>query len=179
MPSDQKQKFTTYCNIPDAEGKPCGAAIVVTNGILAPEVGASPQDKTKQFVQTIVGHLMKKHPGHALHAMNTMEQFLAFTSVGFTHTDDPGALSFMAHFAEYLCKISTLPVSDDMIVELVTRMGLTMEDPSARNSSKPSPTSAISNSANSPRSLPPVPPNLPLLPRKLLEIASVLDFLLA
>lgn len=126
---ESKQKYTTYCNIPDAEGKPCGQSIVVTSGILAPGVGESPQDKTKQFVQTIVGHLMKKHPGHAQHAMNTMEQFLAFTSVGFTQSDDPGAMSFMAHFAEYLCRISTLPVSDDMIVELVTRMGLTMEDP--------------------------------------------------
>jgi hypothetical protein len=126
---DTKQKFTTYCNIPDAEGHPCGAAIAVTTGILAPEIGASPQDKTKSFVQAIVGHMQKKHPGHCQHALNTMEQFLAFTSVGFTQTEDPGALSFMAHFAEYLCKISTLPVSDDMIVELVTRMGITMEDP--------------------------------------------------
>lgn len=126
---DTKQKYTTYCNIPTAEGQACGAAIAVTAGMLVPEVGAKPQDKTKQFIQAIMGHLMKRHSGAAGLALNTMEQFLAFTALGFTRSEDPGVSIFMAHFAEYLCRIATLPVSDDAIVELVARMGLTMEDP--------------------------------------------------
>jgi hypothetical protein len=126
---EPKQKYTTYCNIPDAEGHPCGMAIVVTPGILVPEIGNPPQEKTKQYVQAIVGHLMRKHAAHGQHALNTMEQFLAYTVVGFSQTEDPGALAFMAHFAEYLCRISTIPVTDQMIEELVARMGMTMEDP--------------------------------------------------
>jgi hypothetical protein len=126
---EPKQKYTTYCNIPNESGHPCGMAVAVTNGIVTPELGATPQDKTKAYVQAIVGHLMKKHPAHAQHALNTMEQFLAFTAVGFSQTEDPGAISFMAHFAEYLCRISTIPVTDQMIEELVARMGMTMEDP--------------------------------------------------
>lgn len=123
------QKYTTRCNIPDAEGHPCGQEIVITPGLDVPEIGAVPAPKTKAFVQAIVGHMMKKHPPLAALAMNSMEQFLAFFVMGFTQCEDPGALTFMALFAEHLCKISTIPVTDQMIVELVTRMGLTMEDP--------------------------------------------------
>jgi hypothetical protein len=123
------QKYSTRCHISDAEGNVCGQEIVLTAGIKVPEIGQEPEVKTKAFVQAIVGHLMKKHPGHAAFAMATMEQFLAYSVVGMTQSEDPGCMLFMARFAEYACKISALPVSDNMIVGLVTRMELTTEDP--------------------------------------------------
>jgi hypothetical protein len=123
------QKYTTRCNIPDAEGHPCGQEIVITPGLDVPEIGAVPAPKTKVFVQAIVSHMMKKHPPLAALAMNSMEQFLAYFTIGFTQSQDPGVLTFMALFAEHLAKLSTIPVTDQMIVELVTRMGLAMEDP--------------------------------------------------
>jgi hypothetical protein len=128
-------KYTTHCNVPiedpDSPGgrRPCGMEIVYTPGIKPPELGEVPEAKTKAFVQAIVGHLMKKHQPLAAVSMNMMEQFLAYSVVGLTQSDDPGVVQFMAAFADYLCKLSTLPVTNEMIVELVTRMGLTMEDP--------------------------------------------------
>lgn len=130
-------KYVTRCNIPIdcpvTEGgngkKPCGAEIVISPGIVPPKLGEPPEPKTKKFVEAIIGHFQKRHPQHCQHALNQMEQFLAFQSVGFTQSEDPGVIEFMAGFGSYLCGISTLPVSDQMIVELVTRMGLTMEDP--------------------------------------------------
>lgn len=125
----QQQEFKTYCNIPDSAGVPCGEFIAKTSGLPAPEVGQEPATITKKFVQAIIAHLMHKHPSHAAFAMNTMEQYLAFAAVGLTRSEDPGVTIFMAQFADYLCKLALLPVTDEMIVDLVARMGLTMEDP--------------------------------------------------
>jgi hypothetical protein len=120
-------KYTTRCNIPilDEDGKPtriCGMEIVVTPGIKVPELGREPDPKTKAFVQAIVGHMMKKHPAVAAASMNMMEQFLSYSVVGLTQCEDPGAVQFMASFAAYLCQLSTLPVTDEMIEELIKRM---------------------------------------------------------
>jgi hypothetical protein len=120
-------KYTTRCNIPilDEDGKPirlCGMEIVVTPGIKVPELGGEPDPKTKAFVQAIVGHMMKKHPAVAAASMNMMEQFLSYSVVGLTQCEDPGAVQFMASFAAYLCQLSTLPVTDEMIEELVKRI---------------------------------------------------------
>ena len=120
-------KYTTRCNIPilDENGKPsrvCGMEIVVSGGIKVPELGAVPDPKTKAFVQAIVGHLMKKHPPVAAASMNMMEQFLAYSVVGLTQSDDPGAVQFMASFAGYLCQLSTMPVTDEMLQDLVKRI---------------------------------------------------------
>jgi hypothetical protein len=128
-------KYITRCNVPIEDpgspgGKrPCGAEIVITAGIKPPELGEAPETKTKAFVQAIVGHLMKKHPPLAAAAMNMMEQFLAFQVVGFTMSADPGCVQFMASFADALCRMSTLPVSDRAIEEVVAMMGFTMDDP--------------------------------------------------
>jgi hypothetical protein len=128
-------RYSTRCNIPvdDPENpgqkRPCGKEIVITPGLQIPQAGESPAVKAKAFVQAIVGHFMKHHEPVAALSMNLMEQFLAYFVIGMTQCEDPGVLSFMAQFAEHLCKISTLPVSDQMIVELVAHMGLTMEDP--------------------------------------------------
>lgn len=117
-------KYTTRCNIPilDENGKPtrvCGQEIVVSGGIKVPELGAVPDPKTKAFVQAIVGHLMKKHPPIAAASMNMMEQFLAYSVVGLTQSEDPGAVQFMASFAAHLCQLSTMPVTDEMIEGLI------------------------------------------------------------
>lgn len=127
--SEPKQKYITRCNIHDVEGHPCGQHIATTSGINVPTVGESPAEKTKLYVQAVVQHLMTKHQPHCGLALNTMEQFLAYSVLGFTLSEDPGVSIFMAGFAEYLCRIATMPVSDEMIVELVTHMGCTMEDP--------------------------------------------------
>jgi hypothetical protein len=128
-------RYSTRCNVPidDPENpgqkRPCGYEIVITPGLPTPQPGEGPAPKTKVFVQAIVAHLLKKHEVLGAVSMNLMEQFLAYFTVGLTQCEDPGVTSFMAIFAEHLCRISTLPVTDQMIEELVARMGLTMEDP--------------------------------------------------
>lgn len=122
-------KYSTRCNIADAEGHICGQEIVITAGIKAPEPGEPSDPKTKGFVQAIVAHLMKKHPAMAAANMNLMEQFLAYSVIGLTSAEDPNVLGFMARFAEFLCRMSAMPVSDDMILQLVAHMGMTMDDP--------------------------------------------------
>ena len=123
------ERYITRCNIPDENGHTCDKEIAITAGIVAPKIGEAPEGKAKKYVQAIVAHLMKDHPGHCQLAMNSMEHFLAFNVSGFCRTDDPGVVEFMQHFAEHLRTMAVLPVTDKMILELVTRMGYTMEDP--------------------------------------------------
>jgi hypothetical protein len=123
-------KHTTRCNILNGEGVPCGAEIAITSGMPPLEVGMPPDAKTKAFIVAIVSHLQKKHPGIAVAAMNTMEQYLGFSVLGLTGCDDPGAVTFMSKFADHLCRQATMPVSDAMLVELMARAQLTAEEQS-------------------------------------------------
>ena len=128
--SNGKPRYVTYCNIPDENTKdPCGAQIVVTSGIEVPEIGLPPASNTKKYVEAIVGHMMKKHAGACQFALNSMEQFLAFVSLGFVRSEDPACAMFQHQFAQHLAQMSALPITDNAIYELVTQMGFTMEDP--------------------------------------------------
>lgn len=137
-------KYNTRCNISNAESQVCGANIATTSGIAVPEVGAPRQNVTAKYVQAIIGHLQKHHPERAVFALNTMEQYLAFITLGLIQTDDPGVMQFMAQFSEFLCTLSALPVTNDMLEavvskamvfnerameELSAKLGLTEDDP--------------------------------------------------
>jgi len=121
-------KYVTHCRLPNGEGNLCGAEIVVTSGIASLEVGMAPDAKTKAFITAIVGHLMKKHQNIAAAAMNTMEQYLGFSVLGFTDCNDPGAIAFMQKFADHLTRQVAMPMTDEMLVELMVRAGMTAEE---------------------------------------------------
>ena len=121
-------KYVTHCRLPNADNQPCGAEIVVTSGIAPLEVGAPPDAKMKAFVTAIVGHLMKKHPSIAGAAMNTMEQYLGFSVLGFTDCSDPGAIAFMNKMADHLTRQVAMPMTDQMLVDLMARAQFTAEE---------------------------------------------------
>ena len=128
-----KKEFLTYCNIPMGDGAVCGELIVKTPGIQAPVVGGEPTKLAKKYVQAITDHMGKKHPQLFAYGLNTMEQYIGFFSLGMVRTDDPGAHEFIHVYAQHLCRMATLPITDESLQKYAERIAVelqyTMEDP--------------------------------------------------
>ena len=124
----KEQKYRTYCNIP-VDGHPCGQEIVIAPAMNVPTLGMESDDKAKALVRAVVAHLVKKHPPLGAATMALWEQYLGYIALGFTQSEDANIAEYMAKYAAHLCQIATVPVTDNMIVEMVTRMGYTMEGP--------------------------------------------------
>lgn len=122
-------KYQTVCKIPLEDGARCGHVIVTAPEMKVPEIGSPTDEKVKTFVQAIVAHMMKKHPQFAGTLMNVWEQFLGFSALGFTDSEDPNVPLFMAQYSAYLASISIVTVSDEALETLVGRMDFTMDDP--------------------------------------------------
>jgi len=122
-------KYRTICNIPDAEGKPCGCVIALTDGIKIPKGGEEPARKTLQFIDLINSHIKNKHPDVAKASERTDMFFVGFLRLARTISEDPNVQPFITEFAQYLQLLVCFPASDDFILGLVGKMEFTMDDP--------------------------------------------------